>query len=170
MRKLGILFMGLVLLSGSGYALALSIPDSALAEKAEALIQPMVKADQFSGAVLVARNGVPIFKKAYGLADREWNIPNDPETKFRIGSITKEFTATAIVQLAENGKLSIDDPVSKYYSEAPPAWGAITVRNLLTHTSGIPTYTDIPKFFDGEARLDRTPEEIIKLTQDKPLL
>jgi CubicO group peptidase (beta-lactamase class C family) len=169
MHKLGILFIGLMLLSGSRYALAQSIPDSAFAEKVEALIQPMVKADQFSGAVLVARNGVPVFKKAYGLADREWDIPNDLETKFRIGSITKEFTATAILQLVENGKLSIDDPVSKYYSGAPPAWSAVTIRNLLTHTSGIPTYTDIPHFFDGEARLDRTPEEIIKLTQDKPL-
>ena len=169
MCKLGVLFMGLMLLSGSRCAFAQSAPDSVLAQKAEALIQPMVKADQFSGAVLVARNGVPVFEKAYGLADREWGIPNDPETKFRIGSITKEFTATAILQLAENEKLSIDDPVSKYYSGGPPAWSAITIRNLLTHTSGIPTYTDIPKFFDGEARLDRTPEEIIKLTQGKPL-
>ena len=169
MRKLVVLFLGLMLLSGSRYALAQPSPDNALAAKAEALIQPMVKADQFSGAVLVARNGVTVFEKAYGLADREWGIPNDPETKFRVGSITKEFTATAILQLAESGKLSIDDPVSKYYSAAPPAWSAITIRNLLTHTSGIPTYTDIPHFFDNEARLDRTPEEIIKLTQDKPL-
>ncbi len=163
----GILFLGLMLLFAPRGALAAS--DADLSAKVEALIQPLVKADRFSGAVLIARNGKPVFRKGFGLANREWNIPNDPETKFRIGSITKQFTATAILQLAEVGKLSIDDPVSKYYTDAPAAWSGITIRHLLTHTSGIPSYTDAPHFFDEGARSDRTPEEIIKLMVDKPL-
>jgi CubicO group peptidase (beta-lactamase class C family) len=158
-----------MLLSGSHLVLAQAATDSVLVAKSEALIAPIVDVDQFSGAVLVARNGVPVFRQAFGLANREWDIPNTPDTKFRIGSITKQFTATAILQLAEAGKLSVDDPVAKYYSESPPAWNGITIRHLLTHTSGIPSFTSIPHFFDEQARLDRTPEEIIKLTQDKPL-
>ena len=169
MRKFGHAFLSLIFISISHAAMAQSASDSALAAKSEALIEPILKADQFSGTVLVAKNGVPVFRKAYGLANREWDVPNTPDTKFRIGSNTKQFTATAILQLADSGKLSIDDPVSKYYSDAPAAWKGITIRHLLTHTSGIPSYTAIPHFFSGDARLDRTPEEIIKLTQDKPL-
>ena len=165
--KIGILVAGLLVLSGAHGAFAAT--DADLAAKAEALIQPLVKTDRFSGAVLVARGGKPVFRKGFGLANREWNIPNDPETKFRIGSITKQFTATAILQLAEAGKLSVDDPVSKHYPGAPPAWSGITIRHLLTHTSGIPSYTGIPHFFEEDARRDRAPEEIIKLTADKPL-
>jgi CubicO group peptidase (beta-lactamase class C family) len=159
----------MMLLSGAHLAAAQTAADSALAAKSAALIAPLVDADQFSGAVLVARNGVPIFRRAFGLANREWGVANTPDTKFRIGSITKQFTATAILQLAQAGKLSIDAPVAKYYSEAPPAWSGITIRHLLTHTSGIPSYTNIPHFFDQQARLDRTPEEIIELTRDQPL-
>jgi D-alanyl-D-alanine carboxypeptidase len=169
MRKPWTALFGLILLAVSPHALADPATDKALAAKADALIQPNVRDDQFSGTVLVARNGTPIFRHAYGLANREWSIPNSMNTKFRIGSITKQFTATAILQLQEAGKLSVDDPVSKYYVDAPAAWKDITIRHLLTHTSGIPTYTSMPKFFDGQARLDRTPEEIIKLTQDQPL-
>src|SRR5258708_14779013 len=133
------------------------------ATRAEQYITPLVEQIQFIGSVLVAREGKPIFRKGYGLANREWNIPNGPDTKFRIGSITKQFTATAILQLAEAGKLSVDDPVSKYYSAAPSAWSGITIRHLLTHTSAIPSFTGIPHFFDQQARLAPTPEEIIKL-------
>jgi D-alanyl-D-alanine carboxypeptidase len=169
MREFGFLLLGIFLLSASQPAPAQSAMDSALAAKAEELIAPAVAADQFSGAVLVARDGVPVFRRAFGLADREWGIPNTADTKFRIGSITKQFTATAILQLAEAAKLLVDDPMSKYYPDAPPAWNTITIRHLLTHTSGIPSFTGIPHFFDGQARLDRTPAEIIELTRDKPL-
>jgi D-alanyl-D-alanine carboxypeptidase len=146
-----------------------STTPSAMSAKAKALVDALVQADQFSGTVLVAQNGVPVFRQAFGLANREWGIPNVPEAKFRIASITKEFTATAILQLAEAGMLSIDDPVSKYYTDAPVTWKDITLRHLLTHTSGIPSYTSLPQFFDEDAKVDRTPDEIIKLTRDKPL-
>lgn len=169
MRKWGFLLLGMLLLSGPPAVPAQPATDSVLAAKSEALIAPIAAADQFSGAVLVARNGVPVFRRAFGLANREWGVPNTPDTRFRIGSITKQFTATAILQLAEAGKLSVGDAVSKYYPEAPPAWSGIAIRHLLTHTSGIPSFTNIPHFFDEQARLDRTPEEIIKLTRDEPL-
>jgi D-alanyl-D-alanine carboxypeptidase len=169
MGKLAFVLLGMMLSFGASPAPAQSTPDSVLAAKSDALIAPIVNEGQFSGTVLVARNGVPVFRQAFGLANREWGIPNTPDTKFRIGSITKQFTATAILQLAEAGKLSVDDPVSKYYLESPPAWSGITIRHLLTHTSGIPSFTATPHFFDQQARLDRTPKEIIELTQDKPL-
>jgi len=139
------------------------------AARAEKYIGPLVEQNQFIGSVLVSRDRKPIFRKGYGLADREWNIPNAPDTKFRLGSITKQFTATAILQLAEAGKLKTDDPVSKYYTDAPASWSKITIHHLLNHTSGIPSYTDIQGFFLKQAMSDLTPAEIVKLTQDKPL-
>ena len=166
MRGFTIMVLGLLLMTAP-LALAQSPADQTA--KAQALIASVIQEDRFSGAVLVAKDGVPVLRQGFGLANREWNIANTPDTKFRVGSITKQFTATAIMQLAQAGKLSVDDPVSKYYADAPAAWSKITIRHLLTHTSGIPSYTGIPKFFDADARLDRKPEEIIKLTADKPL-
>jgi D-alanyl-D-alanine carboxypeptidase len=144
-------------------------PSGDYAAKAESVLVPYIKDRRFSGAVLVAKDGKVLFREAFGLADREWDVPVAPDSEFRLGSITKQFTATAIMQLAEQGKLNVDDPISKYVSVAPAAWSAITIRELLTHTSGIPSYTAIPGFFDEQARIDRAPEEIIKLTADKPL-
>jgi CubicO group peptidase (beta-lactamase class C family) len=138
-------------------------------QRAQAYVAGFATTDHFSGVILVAKDGKPVFRKAFGLANREWGIPNTPEGKFRLGSITKQFTATAILQLQEAGKLSVDDPIAKYYPDAPAAWKAVTLRHLLTHTSGIPSYTALPGFFIGEARLDRTPQQIIELTRDKPL-
>jgi CubicO group peptidase (beta-lactamase class C family) len=104
------------------------------------------KIDRFSGTVLIARDGKPIFSKGYGMANREWDIPNTPQTVFRLGSITKQFTSAAIMLLQERGKLSTTDPICKYIAECPAAWEPITIRQVLTHTSGIPNYTDAPDF------------------------
>jgi D-alanyl-D-alanine carboxypeptidase len=95
-------------------------------------------ADQFSGAVLVARNGKPVFAQAYGLADREKKIPNTLKTAFRIGSMNKMFTATSILQLAHGGTLGLDDSVGKYLTDYPNKGIAtkVTIRQLLTHTGG----------------------------------
>jgi CubicO group peptidase (beta-lactamase class C family) len=139
------------------------------AVKAEALIGAYVKDGRFSGSVLVARDGRPILREGFGPANREWAIADAPDTEFRLGSLTKQFTATAILQLAEQGKLKLDDPIGKYYLAAPKTWDKVTLALLLSHRSGIPDYTEISGFFRGPARLDRTPEEIIALTRDKPL-
>src|SRR5271156_194629 len=96
---------------------------------------------KFMGTALVARDGHVLFSKGYGFANLEWNIANTPDTKFRLGSVTKQFTAASILLLEERGKLDVGDPVKKYVPDAPAAWDKITIRNLLTHTSGIPNFT-----------------------------
>jgi CubicO group peptidase (beta-lactamase class C family) len=94
---------------------------------------------QFMGSVLVAQGDKVVFEKSYGDANLEWKVPDDSLTKFRIGSMTKQFTAASILLLEERGKLSTDDYVKKYLPDAPAAWDKITIYNLLTHTSGIPS-------------------------------
>lgn len=168
--KLSILALGAasLLLAGPAFSAAPSC-GSDYARRARAIVEPYVEAEAFTGSILVSRNGVPVFRQGFAMADREWDVANTPDTKFRLGSITKQFTATAILLLAEEGKLSVDDPVSKFYADAPAAWSKITIKHLLTHTSGIPSYTSIPGFFDKSSKLPLSPVEIVKLTQDKPL-
>jgi len=89
------------------------------------------------GSVLVARKGKTIFNNSYGMADLEWSIPNSPTTRFNIASMTKQFTAAAILLLEDRGKLKTSDPVKKYLPDAPASWDNITIYHLLTHTSGI---------------------------------
>lgn len=144
-------------------------PASDYAAKADAIIESYAKDGLFRGSAIVIKDGQPVFRKAYGLANSEWDIPNTPDTKFRIGSITKQFTAIATLQLADQGKLKLDDPVAKHYEGAPAAWEKITVHHLLNHTSGIVSYTGMKDFFPKMSRDPRTPAEIVKLTQDLPL-
>ena len=122
----------------------------------------------FMGAVLVARDGKPLLDEGYGFADVEWKVANTPQGKFRIGSDTKQFTAAAILLLEERGKLKVEDLVSKYVADAPPAWAKITIYNLLTHTSGIPNFTSFPEYRTTEWK-DTTPTELVARFRDKPL-
>ncbi|MBL8215116.1 MAG: serine hydrolase [Bryobacterales bacterium] len=145
------------------------LPAQEFASRANAYVDSWVRDGQFSGTVLVMKDGKPLLRKGYGLANREWNIPNTPETRFRLGSITKQFTAAAILRLAEQGKLSLEDPISKYYTDPPPAWEKITIHHLLNHTSGIVSYTGLPDFFQTQSMTARKPAEIVKLTQDMAL-
>ena len=140
------------------------------AAKIDALVQQYVANRQFNGSVLVAEQGKVIFKKGYGMANMEWNIPNAPDTKFRLGSITKQFTAMLVMQLVEKGKLKLDAKVTDYLPDYPKATGdKITVHHLLTHTSGIPNYTNFPKFFETTSRDPYTPEAFVKKFADMPL-
>jgi CubicO group peptidase (beta-lactamase class C family) len=100
-------------------------------------------ANHFMGSVLVARGDKVLFSKGYGFANLEWDIPNTPDTKFRIGSLTKQFTAVLILKLEEQGKLSVSDPVKKYIADAPAAWDKIKLFQLLTHTSGLEPPVDL---------------------------
>src|SRR5262249_11470652 len=109
-----------------------------------------------------------IFSKGYGSANLEWNIPNTSATKFRIASLTKQFTAAAILLLEEQGKLRTDAPIKTYLPNAPAAWNDITIFNLLTHTAGIPDYTNLPDF-GSRARAPATPAQITSWFIDKPL-
>lgn len=105
----------------------------------DAYLKRMLATDQFSGAVLIARNGKPVFEKAYGLASKAFNVPNRIDTKFNLASMNKMFTAVAIAQLAERGKVSFDDPIIKYLPDFPNKSVAekVTIHQLLTHTSGM---------------------------------
>lgn len=143
-------------------------PPKDFVAKARTLIQNYVAKNQFSGTVLVAAKGKPVFSEGFGFANRELNVKAGPDTVYRIASITKQFTAVAILQLQEQGKLSVDDLVSKYYDKAPPAWSRITIKHLLTHRSGIPSYTDQPSFLT-DMRVEKTPEQLVAVTRDMPL-
>jgi CubicO group peptidase (beta-lactamase class C family) len=123
-------------------------------EGLEAYLNKLVAANAFSGAVLVARDGKPIFQEAYGLANKKSNLPNRLGTKFNIGSMDKMFTALAIAQLAEAGKLSFDDTIGKYLHDYPNKAAAetVTIHQLLTHTSGMGDYFG-PKFEETKASL-----------------
>ncbi len=111
----------------------------------DSYMHAQVNVNEFTGTVLVARKGKIIYEKAFGMADREWNVPNTIDTKFEIGSITKQFTASCVLQLANEGKLSLDDKLSKYFPDFPKA-DSVTIHMLLTHTSGIKDYTELQEF------------------------
>ena len=122
----------------------------------------------FSGFVLVAQHGNPVYARGFGYADRAAKTPNTIDTNFRVGSVTKQFTATAILVLQQDGKLSVDDPISKYLPDYPAVGRSITLHQLLTHTSGIPSYTELPGVMDAKAK-PHTPKELLALFWDKPL-
>ena len=122
----------------------------------------------FMGTVLVTEGDRVLLDKGYGMAVLEWNIPNTPDTKFRLGSVTKQFTAALILLMQQEGKLNINDPVSKYLPDAPKAWEKITLANLLGHTSGIPNFTSFKEFGAWSASAHTWDEEYA-FFKDKPL-
>ena len=132
------------------------------------VVQSHVASHTFMGSVLVARGNEVIFSKGYGSADLEWDVPNSPSTKFRLGSVTKQFTAASILLLEERGKLSVNDPVKKYMPDAPAAWDNITIKHLLTHTSGIPNFTSFPDYPKLEP-FTTTTAQLVARFRDKPL-
>lgn len=139
-------------------------------QKIEQLLGKYNEYGQFNGSALVAENGKVIFKKGFGAANMEWNIPNQSDTKFRLGSISKQFTALLIVKLAEDGKLKLDVPITTYLPDYPKENGdKITIHQLLTHSSGIPNYTNAPGFFKDKARNPYTPTEFVKTFSSLPL-
>lgn len=124
--------------------------------------------NKFMGAVAMAVNGNIVFSDACGWADAEWNIKNTVDTRFRTGSIAKQFTAAAILLLHEHGKFELTDPIGKFLPDLPESWRSATIHQLLTHTSGIPSYTEGP-VFERMSRLGATPQEVIDSVRDRPL-
>ncbi|MCW5979400.1 MAG: serine hydrolase [Bryobacteraceae bacterium] len=143
-------------------------PAQDVAAKVDEYIQAHMKMGQFNGSVLVARDGQKLVSKGYGMANLEYDVPNTPRTKFRLGSITKQFTAMAIAQLAERGKLSLDDSARKYVPDAQEEWDKVTVRHLLTHTSGIPSFTSFTDYSTFKL-LPTNPAELMARFKHKPL-
>jgi CubicO group peptidase (beta-lactamase class C family) len=121
-------------------------PQDGLAAYIDATLRGLAAAGDFSGAVLVAgRDGV-VLSQGYGLADREEGRPNTPTTRFRLGSLTKQLTAMAVLVLQQQGRLDVGDPICSYLPDCPAAWQPITIHQLLSHTSGIPDLTRFPDF------------------------
>jgi len=171
MKKTGI--QGAVLLSAITLFITVTLAAQPLNLKKLPADYDKVLSEQFKPgetgcAVLVARDGQVIYRKAFGMADLELNVPMRPEMVFRIGSITKQFTAIAILQLMEQGKLSLQDQITKYIPDYPMHGHSITIEHLLTHTSGIKSYTNVPEF-ESMVRTDMTPEEVIEKIKPLPM-
>lgn len=139
-----------------------------LAAKMDAYLKVLVKEELFSGSVLVTREGRPILHKGYGMASYELGVPNTPRTAFRIASLTKAFTAAAVMKLQEQGKLRITEPISKYLENCPASWEPIQIRHLLTNTSGIPNNVNFPDYKAASA-VPTTDEAIVARFRNLPL-
>ena len=135
---------------------------------ADTYLRAQARVNGFSGTVLLARGGSPILSHGYGWANAEWEVPNTPTTKFRLGSITKQFTATLVLRLQEQKKLTVQDPICTYVAPCPDAWKPVTVHHLLTHTSGIPSYTGLPDY-QKTMMVPRTIEQMVAVFRDLPL-
>jgi CubicO group peptidase (beta-lactamase class C family) len=159
-------FIATLLMAGACLAQNTSSPN--IDSRMDQIVQSYVANKQFMGSVLVARGDQVLFSKGYGSANLEWGIPDTPATKFRLGSVTKQFTAASILLLEERGKLKVEDPIKKYLPDAPAAWDKMTIFNVLTHTAGIPNFTSFPEYPKLEP-FAITPERLVALFRDKPL-
>jgi CubicO group peptidase (beta-lactamase class C family) len=127
-------------------------------QKIDGLLKQYHDYGQFNGSILVAEKGKIIYEKGFGMANMEWAIPNQPDTKFRIGSLTKQFTAALVLQLVEEGKIKLDGKISDYLPDYRKDTGEkVTIHQLLNHTSGIPDYTHRPNF---SAEISRNPYSV----------
>jgi CubicO group peptidase (beta-lactamase class C family) len=138
-----------------------------LGEWTDSYVKGLAPAQHFRGTIVAERNGQVLVEKSYGTAVEEWQIPDSPETRFELASVSKQFTAAAILQLADASKLNVEDPISKYYPDIPPAWKGMTIHHLLTHTSGLPE-NEWENFYKGKCS-SYTTEEQVKTFRDRPL-
>lgn len=139
-----------------------------ISEKIDTLLTAYQKISDFNGSVLVARKGTIIFEKGYGYKNKKTLLPNDPNTIFQIGSITKQFTSAIILQLKEKQKLSLQDKISKYIPDFPQG-DQITIEQLLTHTAGVYNYTNNPDFMKNESTKPIARDSLLALFRNKPL-
>src|SRR3954466_6792801 len=126
------------------------------------------RVDKFSGTVLVARKGQVVVEQGYGLADRKANVADTNETIYRIGSMSKPITATAVMALRDAGKLKLDDSVCAYVAPCPEPWKAVTLTHLLTHTSGIPDVVKFPDYMEFRVK-EHTPQQMVELIGSRPV-
>jgi CubicO group peptidase (beta-lactamase class C family) len=142
--------------------------EAAVKARLEQVAQSYTAGNAYMGTVLVVDGDKVLLDKGYGMADLGWGNANAPDVKFHLGSLTKQFTAALVLLLQEDGKLKIDDPVSKYLPDTPKTWENITLAELLGHTSGIPNFTDLKEF--GVWRMSpHTVDEELTFFKDKPL-
>jgi CubicO group peptidase (beta-lactamase class C family) len=143
------------------------LPGDQIANRLEAYLKPFVETGNFTGTVLVARKGRALFRRSYGMANYELRVPNSPETRFHIASLSKAFTAAAILQLQEQGRLSVADPLSRFVPDFPNG-NRITLDNLLTHTSGISDINGLSDY-DTFARSPHTVPQLVAKFANLPL-
>lgn len=141
---------------------------TAQSDRVDSLIAAQISTRHIPGlALAVVQDGVPVRVKGYGLANVELNVPVSPQTIFQSASIGKQFTATLVMLLVEQGKINLDEPIRTYFPNPPAAWGKITARHLLTHTSGIVDHAG-----DSLAvnfRLDYTEDQMLEKIRQMPL-
>ncbi len=140
-----------------------------LESQIDEILAAQFPADGPGASALVVKNGQILYRKAFGKANIELDVAMKPEHVFRIGSISKQFTACAILRLAELGKLSLQDEITKFIPDYPTHGHKITVEHLLTHTSGIKSYTGLEKWTDEERKRDFTPKEMVDYFKDEPM-
>lgn len=145
-----------------------ALAEQDLASRIDAAIAPSFKADAPGATVIVVKDGKTVLRRAYGMADTAKGVKMTPEMALRLGSITKQFTATAILMLHEEGKLSVDDDITKHLPDYPSKGKRITIEHLLTHTSGIASYTGKPGYMADMAR-DVTVAQMIDSFKNDPL-
>lgn len=160
------LFLALLLtsslLAGGPQAVPAEAPAvSSHAAAIDGLLARRYEPDQPGAVVLVLKEGRTVLRKAYGLASLELDVPMRPENVFRVGSLTKQVTAAAVLRLAEEGRLELKAPIARYLEGLPKAWEAVTVEQLLTHTAGIPSHKDQPTY-KVRMREDLTPAELLE--------
>ncbi len=146
---------------------ALSQKQGSFSDLVDEYIRPYVSTNNFSGSILVARKGEILYHKAFGLADEDFAVPNKTDTKFHMASLSKSFTAAAILLLEERNLLRTTDTISKFIPDFPNG-GRITIHQLLTHTSGIPNINDMPEY-DKISPFPQTPSSLIAVFKNKPL-
>jgi CubicO group peptidase (beta-lactamase class C family) len=167
-------FRSIGLLATLLFALALSAAAQAtgankdLGAAINALLAETFKPNEPGAAVIVVKDGQAVFRKGYGMANLELGVPIEPDMIFRIGSVTKQFTAVAVLMLAEQGKLSLSDEITRFLPDYPTQGHKITVEHLLTHTSGVKSYTELPEF-GQQMRKDLSLKELIDSFKDKPM-
>ena len=160
--------MGRVALGLAALSLSVGPALSQDVDRMDQVIRASADQDAFSGSVLVARNGEVLLDRGYGLANREWGVANAGDTRFRLASVSKQFTAAAVMILKERGLVDLDAPVKTWLPDAPAAWDGVTARRLLNHTAGLPDFTRL----DGYEALKTqatTVEALIARFRDRPL-
>jgi D-alanyl-D-alanine carboxypeptidase len=150
-------------------ALGHAAPQTAAAASYDAVLKQAIKPAGPGAAAIVVKDGKVVYRGAYGLANVEKKTPLQPDAVFRLGSVTKQFTSTAIMMLVEQGKVGLQDPIEKYLPGYPMQGKAITVEHLLTHTSGIQSYTDIPGYMANKVQADLTVQQLIDALKNEPM-
>ena len=163
------LVLAAAVISVSAIAVAARSQSAPAAGQYERILSSQYTADQPGAAALVAKGDDILFRGAIGMANLELAVPLAPDMVFEIGSLTKQFTAAAIMVLAEEGKLAVSDPITRHLPKYPAYGQKITVEHLLTHTSGIVSYTSIPGYMPARARTDLTVQQLIDVFKDRPV-